>query len=137
MPNNDFGHKSIISEIKKNNLKWTATLLLSEYKSLLRKTSILIGNSSSGIHEAASFKVPVINIGSRQNKRLKPANVINAKHSSKDIFQKINYCLNNRNYLKMIKKIKNPYGDGKSAKKIIDILKKIDLKKTTQKINTY
>ena len=50
---------------------------------------------------------------------------------------KINYCLNNRNYLKMIKKIKNPYGDGKSAKKIIDILKKIDLKKTTQKINTY
>lgn len=137
LPNNDFGHKSIISEIKKNNLKWTATLLLSEYKSLLRKTSILIGNSSSGIHEAASFKVPVINIGSRQNKRLKPANVINAKHSSKDIFQKINYCLNNRNYLKMIKKIKNPYGDGKSAKKIIDILKKIDLKKTTQKINTY
>ena len=137
LPNNDFGHKSIIKEIKKNKLKWTETLLLSEYKSLLKKTSILIGNSSSGIHEAASFNVPVINIGSRQNRRLKPSNVINVDYKSNDIYKKIVYCLNNKSYLKMVKKIKNPYGDGKSAKKIIKILKKINLKKSTQKINTY
>jgi UDP-hydrolysing UDP-N-acetyl-D-glucosamine 2-epimerase len=137
LPNNDSGYKSIIREIKKNNLKWTKTLNLSEYKSLLLKSSILIGNSSSGIHEAASFRVPVINIGSRQFGRLKPQNVIDAKHNSNDIYSKIIYCLNNKIYIKKIKKIKNPYGNGNSAKKIVNILKKINLNQSTQKINTY
>lgn len=137
LPNNDSGYKSIIKEIKKNNLKWTKTLNLAEYKSLLLKSSILIGNSSSGIHEAASFRVPVINIGSRQYGRLKPQNVIDAKHNSNDIYNKIIYCLNNKIYIKKIKKIKNPYGNGNSAKKIVNILKKINLNQSTQKINTY
>jgi UDP-hydrolysing UDP-N-acetyl-D-glucosamine 2-epimerase len=108
LPNNDSGYKSIIKEIKKNNLKWTKTLNLAEYKSLLLKSSILIGNSSSGIHEAASFRVPVINIGSRQYGRLKPQNVIDAKHNSNDIYNKIIYCLNNKIFIKKIRKIKNP-----------------------------
>jgi UDP-hydrolysing UDP-N-acetyl-D-glucosamine 2-epimerase len=137
MPNNDYGHKSIIKQIKKNNLNCTKTLSLSEYKSLLLKSSILIGNSSSGIHEAALFKVPVINLGNRQSGRLKPINVINAKHNSSDIFNKINYCLNNKNYIKKIKNTKSLYGNGGSAKKIINILKKINLNQSTQKINTY
>ena len=137
LPNNDSGYKSIIKEIKKNNLKWTKTLNLAEYKSLLLKSSILIGNSSSGIHEAASFRVPVINIGSRQYGRLKPQNVIDAKHNSNDIYNKIIYCLNNKIFIKKIKKIKNPYGNGNSAKKIVNILKKINLNQSTQKINTY
>lgn len=137
LPNNDFGHKSIINEIKRNKLLWTDTLMLNEYKSLLMKTSILIGNSSSGIHEAASYKIPVINIGTRQNKRLKPRNVLNTNHNSNDIYKKIQYCLNNKNFLKKIKTIKNPYGNGNSAQKILNVLKKINLKLTTQKINTY
>lgn len=137
LPNNDFGHKSIIKEIKKNNLLWTDTLMLNEYKSLLIKSSILIGNSSSGIHEAASFKIPVINIGTRQNRRLKPKNVVDSKHNCNEIYKKINYCLKNKAFLKKIKKIKNPYGEGKSAQKIVNILKKINLKLSTQKINTY
>jgi UDP-N-acetylglucosamine 2-epimerase len=97
----------------------------------------LIGNSSSGIHEAASFRVPVINIGSRQYGRLKPQNVIDAKHNANDIYNKIIYCLNNKIYIKKISKIKNPYGNGNSAKKIVNILKKINLSQSTQKINTY
>lgn len=137
LPNNDFGHKSIINEIKKNNLLWTDTLKLNEYKSLLIKSSILIGNSSSGIHEAASYKIPVINIGTRQNRRLKPQNVINANHKFDDIYKKIQFCLKNKNFLQKIKKIKNPYGDGNSSQKIVNILKKINLKLSTQKINTY
>ena len=97
----------------------------------------MIGNSSSGIHEASSFRVPVINIGSRQYGRLKPQNVIDAKHNSNDIYNKIIYCLNNKIFIKKIKKIKNPYGNGNSAKKIVNILKKINLNQSTQKINTY
>lgn len=137
LPNNDYGHKSIIKEIKKNNLKWTETLTLSEYKSLLIKASILVGNSSSGIHEAASFRIPVVNIGTRQNGRLKPKNVVNAKYNSNDIYKKIIYCISNKKFLKKIKKIKNPYGKGNSAQKIINILKKINLNQSTQKMNTY
>lgn len=137
LPNNDAGHLDIINEIKKNNLNWCKSLSLAEYKSLLMRASILIGNSSSGIHEAASFKLPVINIGSRQNGRLQPRNVINVDFNRKNILKKIEFCLNNSKYIKSLKKMKNPYGDGKSANKIIKVLKKINLSETTQKRNSY
>ena len=79
-PNNDSGSKKILQEIKKTNLNYVPTLTLSEYRTLLSGKMILLGNSSSGIHEAASFKVPVINIGSRQSGRYKPINVINVNY---------------------------------------------------------
>lgn len=137
LPNNDSGHNEIIEHIKKSDIKWTKTLSLSEYKSLLKRSSLLLGNSSSGIHEAISFGVPVINIGSRQNGRLKPKNVLNAKHKRSDIYKKIKYCLENKVFLKKIKNTKNPYGDGKSSKRIINIIKKLNLKASTQKQNSY
>lgn len=137
LPNNDTGFYHIVKNIKKYNLNWTKTLNLSEYKSLLKKSAILIGNSSSGIHEAASYKIPVVNIGTRQNGRLRPKNVVNAKCNKDDIYKKINYCIKNQNFRRNLNKVKNPYGDGKSAKKIISILKKINLKESTQKLNTY
>lgn len=137
LPNNDSGHDKIIKKIKKSKIRWTETLSLSEYSFLLRHAKILIGNSSSGIHEAASFKLPVINIGTRQNGRLKPKNVINASYDRKDIYNKIKFCMSNKKYLKIIKFLKNPYGDGKSSLRIVKILSKIDLNKSTQKQNTY
>ena len=137
LPNNDSGHDNIIKIIKKSKIQWTETLSLSEYSFLLRYAKILIGNSSSGIHEAASFKLPVINVGTRQNGRLKPKNVINATYDRKDIYNKIKFCMTNKKYLKIIKFLKNPYGDGKSSLRIVKILSKIDLNKSTQKQNTY
>lgn len=137
LPNNDTGYYQIVKKIQKFNLNWTETLQLKEYKSLLKKTSILIGNSSSGIHEAATYKIPVINIGSRQNGRLKPVNVINAKCNKNDIYKKIKFCLNNEKFNKSIKNVKNPYGDGNSSKKIIKIIKQLNLNQSTQKLNTY
>ena len=137
LPNNDTGFYQIIKTIKKHKLNWTKTLNLSEYKSLLKRCAVLIGNSSSGIHEAASYKIPVVNIGSRQNGRLKPQNVVNANYDKKDIINKINFCLKNMQFKNRLSKIKNPYGNGSSAKKIINILKRINFKKTTQKLNSY
>ena len=137
LPNNDSGHHDIIKVIKKSRIQWTETLSLSEYSSLLSFARILIGNSSSGIHEAASFKLPVINIGTRQNGRLKPKNIINTDYNRNDIYNKIRFCMSNKKYLKTIKSLKNPYGDGKSSLKIVKILSKIDLTKSTQKQNTY
>ena len=137
LPNNDSGYYNIIKTIKKSKIRWTETLSLNEYSFLLRHAKILIGNSSSGIHEAASFKLPVINVGTRQNGRLKPKNVINAAYDRKDIYNKIKFCMTNKKYLKIIKFLKNPYGDGKSSLRIVKILSKIDLNKSTQKQNTY
>ena len=137
LPNNDSGHDNIIKIIKKNKTRWTESLSLSEYSTLLSYAKLLIGNSSSGIHEAASFKLPVINIGTRQNGRLKPRNVINAGYNCNDIFEKIKYCLFNKKFIKSLKSLKNPYGDGKSSIKITNILSKIDLSKSTQKRNAY
>ena len=136
LPNNDAGYLDIFKKIKKSKLQWTTTFSLSEYKTLLKNCSALVGNSSSGIHEAATYKIPVVNIGSRQNKRLKPKNVISVKNSSKEIFKAINIALSST-FEKKISKIKNPYGDGNSANKIIKILKKLDLKRNTQKTITY
>jgi UDP-hydrolysing UDP-N-acetyl-D-glucosamine 2-epimerase len=119
LPNNDTGYYQIVKKIKKYKLNWTETLKLNEYKTLLKKSSMLIGNSSSGIHEAASYKIPVVNIGSRQNGRLKAINVINARSDKDDIYNKINFCLNNKMFQKKLTKVKNPYGNGNSAKKII------------------
>ena len=51
----------------------------------------MIGNSSSGIVEAASFNIPVINIGTRQDGKFKPKNIIDCKYSWKDIYNKIEY----------------------------------------------
>ena len=137
LPNNDSGHHSIIKVIKKSRIQWTETLSLAEYGCLLSYARILVGNSSSGIHEAASFKLPVINIGTRQNGRLKPKNVVNAHYNSNDIYKKIKFCMYNKKYLKTVKSLKNPYGDGKSSLRIIKILNKIDLTKSTQKQNSY
>ena len=103
----------------------------------MKKCAFVIGNSSSGIHEAATYKKPVINIGTRQNKRLKSFNILNADYNYRDIKKKIDICLNDKLFLKKIQNVKNLYGDGNSAKKIIEIIKKLNLKINTQKINTY
>ncbi len=136
-PNNDAGSKNILNSIHKEKINYTPTLKLSEYKTLLKSCAMLIGNSSSGVHEAATFKIPVINIGTRQNGRMKPENIINVDHNRRKIYFAMRTALSKK-FLKKIRKIKNPYGDGKSAHRIIKILKKINLRKINiQKQITY
>ena len=98
---------------------------------------VLVGNSSSGIHETASFKVPVVNIGSRQQGRKKPLNIINVNYKCSQILKAIKRA-NSKAFRKKISKIKNPYGDGKSAIRIVNIIKRLKLKNfKTQKQLTY
>ena len=137
-PNNDAGSKKIIKVIKSSNFKIARTLNLQEYKTLLSKAALLIGNSSSGIHEAATFKVPVINIGTRQSGRLKPINVISTTYKTDNILKAIKYALNNKSFIKKIRFLKNPYGDGKTSKRIVRLLSKIDIDNSIiQKKITY
>ena len=126
-------NRCFLRKKKKAKINYVPTLTLAEYRTLLDGKMILLGNSSSGVHEAASFKVPVVNIGSRQSGRYKPGNVINVNYNKKEIAKAIKKA-NSKSFYKKIKKIKNPYGDGKSAIKIIKIIKKLNLKNfNTQK----
>jgi UDP-N-acetylglucosamine 2-epimerase (non-hydrolysing)/GDP/UDP-N,N'-diacetylbacillosamine 2-epimerase (hydrolysing) len=126
-PNNDAGAQNIIKTLKKSKIKHVPTLSLEKYVSLLRRSAGLIGNSSSGIHETATLSVPTINIGSRQQGRLRPTNVVDVEHNQTQIVGAIDRCLNDDEFLETVKTCTNPYGDGLSAKKIVDILKTIDI----------
>lgn len=139
LPNNDAGASKIISEIKRSGINYCETLKINEFKTLLSKCSVLVGNSSSGIHEAATFKKPVVNIGSRQNGRLKPVNIIDSNLNINSIYNKIVFCLENKKFKRKISRITNPYGNGNTSKKILSILKKINFlnKSIIQKKITY
>ena len=84
----------------------------------------MIGNSSSGIVESASFKLPTINIGNRQNGKLIPKNVINCKTDYFSILNSVKKSLT-KNYLKKISKFENPYESKKplNFEKILTNLK--------------
>ena len=73
-----------------------------------------------------SFKIPVVNIGSRQEGRVRSKNVIDVENfTQEDIVNAINEA-SSKNFAKKLNDTENPYGNGESSKKIIDIL--IDLK---------
>ena len=127
--NADAGGRSINALLKKQkNIYVFKNLKEYIYLSLMKNADFMIGNSSAGIREAPSFGTPAINIGTRQNGRLRALNVIDVKNNKKEINRAILKCMNNKLFLKKLKKINNPYGDGKASKRIISILKKIDIR---------
>jgi UDP-N-acetylglucosamine 2-epimerase (non-hydrolysing)/GDP/UDP-N,N'-diacetylbacillosamine 2-epimerase (hydrolysing) len=135
MPNNDAGYSSIIRELKSSKIQYVESLGIKDYINLLKRSSGLIGNSSSGIHETSTFNVPTINIGTRQNGRLRSENVIDVNHNEDEIINAIKKAIefNNKG-----KKVDNLYGDGNSAERIVEIIKKIDLSNDIiQKTITY
>lgn len=135
MPNNDAGYSHIIDSIKNSNIRFIETLSINDYVNLLKRATALVGNSSSGIHEAATFNIPVVNIGTRQQGRLRPENVVDVDHEYSQIKDAIERCMEIKS-----KGIcfDNPYGDGNSSPKIVELLKNIDISSNViQKRITY
>lgn len=133
-PNNDAGYSSIIKKIRSSNFKFYPTLSLNQYVNLLKNVWVLIGNSSSGIHEAATCKLPVVNIGTRQIGRERARNVIDVPYEKNKIYNAINKALYDKNFRNSLKTLINPYGNGKTAGKIVKVLKTIHLNGLVQKI---
>ncbi len=99
------------------------------YIHLLRTTSCLIGNSSSGIRESAFIGTPVVNIGSRQNKRVRGPNVLDVDYDHKEILNGIKTQMSHGHYER------SPvYGDATAGENIADILAAISppIQKTIQ-----
>ncbi len=126
--NTDAGGKEIIKKIKdQQNFTIIPNMLSTDFLSLMSHSSLMIGNSSAGIREAPSFKLPVINIGSRQNGRLRASNVIDVDHDIKQIKNAINKVFNDQEFKDSLKNLTNPYGDGTAAKQIVDVLSNVEL----------
>jgi UDP-hydrolysing UDP-N-acetyl-D-glucosamine 2-epimerase len=96
------------------------------YYSLLRHAAAVVGNSSSGIIEAASFQVPVVNVGIRQDGRLRPANVIDVDDDRDAILAAIQRALSSE-LRSSLARLDNPYGDGRASERIVDTLRQIEL----------
>ena len=90
-----------------------------KYLSAMKYVDLLIGNTSSGIIEAASFKKPVVNIGDRQKGRLRGENVIDCNINS--LQESIKLALSN-SFRNKIKNMNNIYGTGSAADFIVDKL---------------
>jgi len=92
------------------------------YLSAMKICDCVIGNSSSGLIEAPSFKKPTVNIGTRQDGRVRGENVIDCIAERSSILDAIEYALTDEFKLSL-KKIKNPYGGENASEKIAQVLK--------------
>lgn len=141
-PNSDLGYKQIIKGIEESRASGQFNVLENvereAYLKLLANAAVLVGNSSSGILEAPSFRIPVVNIGNRQRGRPQAENLLNCGYSTSEIAATIDKALNDGVYREAAARALNPYGDGQSAPRICEILRDIPLdQKLIDKECTY
>jgi len=109
--------------------RWIPHLGHRRYLSCLKYFTVMIGNSSSGLTEAPSFRLPVVNIGDRQRGRVKAANVIDVPGSQAAILKGIRKAISPR-FRASLRRTRNPYDrfhDGRTSERIKDKLKRIPL----------
>ena len=92
-----------------------------DYWSLLKHARMMIGNSSSGIMETASFALPTVNVGLRQKGRERARNVIDAAAESRSILAAIATARSD-GFTESLRGIENPYGDGRASERIVQVL---------------
>jgi len=125
-PNADAGSHALIRRTRalaatRNNTHIFVNLEALTYWSLLRQATVLAGNSSSGIMEAASLALPVVNIGMRQQGRERARNVIDAPASAAAIRDALNRAMS-PDFRASLAGMANPYGDGTAAETIARVL---------------
>lgn len=97
-----------------------------DYYSLLDHAAVMVGNSSSGIIEAASFDLPVVDVGNRQAGRVAGRNVIQVDADTNQILQAIERALD-PGFQEDVQGMENPYGDGNAAPRIVETLAQAEL----------
>lgn len=108
-----------------HRIKFVPSLGMKRYLSALEHVGVVIGNSSSGLIEVPSFGIPTINIGQRQQGRLKPASVIDCALTELDLNHAINTALE-PSFVQRCQTLDNPYGTGDAAVKIGTILEQLN-----------
>jgi len=145
LPNADTGGRIIRAMIedyagKNKSASICDNLGTRKYFSLMKLAAAMVGNSSSGIIEAPSLRLPVVNIGTRQGGRVRAKNVIDVDCRREEILAGIRCAVSDK-FRSGLRGLVNPYGDGHAAERIIRRLKEIKLndrliRKTFQDIKT-
>src|SRR5574337_635642 len=128
-PNSDPGNNKIIDHLKSfskthPSFKIFKSLPRSDYLGMLKNCKVLVGNSSSGLIEASYFKIPVVNIGTRQINREKGPNVIDTDNSVNSIYDAI---IKSLKITKQQLSSSQIYGNGDTSKKIVHYLETIKI----------
>jgi UDP-hydrolysing UDP-N-acetyl-D-glucosamine 2-epimerase len=119
--------------------KWIPHLGHRRYLSCLEHCAVMVGNSSSGLTEAPSFRLPVVNIGDRQRGRVRGTNVIDVPCSRAAILQGIKRAISPR-FRASLRGTRNPYDrfhDGRASEQIKDVLKHVSLSDDLLKKSFY
>lgn len=130
-PNADTGGHAVLRLIQEfvqshPRARIVTSLGSAAYFGLMRDAAAMVGNSSSGIIEAASFELPVVNVGIRQRGRLRPANVIDADDNRDAMLGAVHRALEPA-FRESLRGLSNPYGDGHAAERIVARLCAVDL----------
>ncbi|MDX6462103.1 MAG: hypothetical protein QOE55_5800 [Acidobacteriaceae bacterium] len=125
-PNSDAGSHALMQRTRdflatRSDARVYVNLDAVTYWSLLRHAGLLIGNSSSGIMEAASFALPVVNVGFRQKGRERARNVLDSEPETNAILARIEEGMSSE-FRASLAGMANPYGDGHAAEKIVQVL---------------
>lgn len=131
MPNADTGSRTVMRMlgefVRAHPLAWRVDNLGTQgYFSLMAVAAAMVGNSSSGIVEAASFELPVVNVGSRQRGRVRGVNVIDVDYPRTSILEGLQKALD-PHFRAKLRGMHNPYGAGTASEKIVEVLRKVRL----------
>ena len=130
-PNADTAGRTIIERLEEFRARSPRVRLVKNlgddrYLSLLEHAGLMIGNSSSGLIEAPSFGLPVVNVGSRQLGRLRGENVIDVGGHREEILRGVERALV-PGLRERLRRLPNPYGDGRAAPRIARLLREVAL----------
>jgi UDP-hydrolysing UDP-N-acetyl-D-glucosamine 2-epimerase len=131
MPNADTGGlalRELVTTALATHPGWRGheSLGLQTYGALLARAAVVVGNSSSGIIEAPSFGVPVVNIGERQGGRVRAANVVDVDVDRAAIVEAIRVGLRPQTRASLAG-MRSPFGDGKASARIVERLMTVPL----------
>ena len=126
-PNNDPGSRGILRAYERMGVEVAMSLPVESFWDELRGAGVLVGNSSSGIIEAASCGIPVVNIGDRAKGRERNGNVIDVpwEEGREGIEGAVVRAVTDREFLGEVAKRKNLYGDGRAGERIVRVLEGI------------
>jgi UDP-N-acetylglucosamine 2-epimerase (non-hydrolysing)/GDP/UDP-N,N'-diacetylbacillosamine 2-epimerase (hydrolysing) len=138
-PNNDAGGRAIIDELqafmkqKPENVQLHRSLGRYMYHGVLglardpEMRVVCAGNSSSGIKESPAFMCPTVNIGSRQDGRLRGENVLDVGYDASQIVAAVHRCISDEGFRQVCRTSDNPYYLGDAGPKIADVLARVPL----------
>ncbi len=127
-PNDDAGGRRIMAELSRLEAKHVPFIQVHRslgrffYHGILNVAAACVGNSSSGIKETPAFHCPTVNVGRRQQGRLRGDNILDVDYDKEHIKKAIGKCLFDREFQKQVQTCENPYGVGNAGPRIAEVL---------------